>query len=559
MKVADRSGGFFPQALHSWHGLLCILAASFLYFLVDITRLVDASDEGIPVYGAERILNGDVPYRDFWTLYAPGQFYVLAGLFKMFGSSVLVERLYDTAARTLVSAAVFLTALRLASPGWGAVFWLVATLWLKYFGYPAYPNFPAIFFSLASLYVLLGFFHEDRPKTRLFLAGALAGLAGLFRQDSGFYLFFSEQLVVFPFAFFHLIPKNDGAGGLKRLAKLGPYVLAHLLGAALPILSVGIYFLSLVPANELVQDLIVFPLTVFPAVREIPFPGPLPDGSPLAGGEESFFVYLARLSERWSFYFSLLVFGAVFAFFAFGKHRPPGKGTAGRPAPIWSWQTGLFFVFGLFSFNNVRVRSDLPHLLPLFVSACLLSAALGPKLIAQVRIRKGFIWGALLLAGGLLLVYPVYRWRLPEVEEKFHPLFWGHDLERARHLGVNPNQVQAIHYIQSVTFPWEKIFVGNNRHDLIYNNDIMFYFLSGRHSATKYHELFPGLATSRAVQARIAEDLQRNNVRYIVRLSRFRNPGVTTEPVPVRLLDDFLAQNYRPVKTFGDWSVWESK
>ncbi len=549
----------FYRHFSSWYGLLFVFVVSFLYYLTAISAIVGPYDEGIPVYGAERILNGDVPYRDFWTIYAPGQFYAVAGWFKLLGSSVLAERLYDTLIRALVSTSVFLIALRLAPIGWGLVAWLVVAVWLKYLGYYAYPNFPALLFALASLYLLLGFFHTNRPKMRLFFAGALAGLAGLFRQDTGFYLLLSELLVVFPFAFFHLIPQNGGERRPKRFAQLVPFALAYFFGVALPVLPAGIYFLSVVPAKELVYDLIVFPLKIFPAVRDIPFPSPLPDISALTRGEVTFFAYLVRLSERWIFYFSLLALGAVFAFFAFGKHRPPRSGKESRPAPIWSWQVGLFLVFGLLSLNNARVRSDLAHILPSFVSAALLSAALGLKLFTAAKVQKGFFLGASVLTAGLLLVYPFYLWQLPEMEEKYRPLMLTHNLERARGVGVNPDKAAAINYLWRVCFPWERIFVGNNRHDLIYVNDIMFYFLSGLPSATKYHELFPGSATSLAVQSEVVEELKRNNVRHIVLVSGFRGPGVTNEPVPVRFLDEFIARNYQQVKKFGDWSVWERK
>jgi hypothetical protein len=141
------------------------------------------------------------------------------------------------------------------------------------------------------------------------------------------------------------------------------------------------------------------------------------------------------------------------------------------------------------------------------------------------------------------------------MDERFRPLLYLHNLERARGVGVNPYQADAIHYIQRVTFPWEPIFVGNNRHDLTYNNDIMFYFLSERASASRYHELSPGSAASRPVQSEIVEDLQRHNVRYLVLLTRFQNPGGTNEPVPVRLLDEFIANNYQAIQKFGDWSI----
>src|SRR5215470_5618526 len=40
---------------------------------------------GYNLYGAERVLNGEVPYRDFHTLYPPATVYLNAALFKIFG------------------------------------------------------------------------------------------------------------------------------------------------------------------------------------------------------------------------------------------------------------------------------------------------------------------------------------------------------------------------------------------------------------------------------------------------------------------------------------------
>ncbi|MCK4236762.1 MAG: hypothetical protein KAX38_06560 [Candidatus Krumholzibacteria bacterium] len=52
--------------------LVCILISlSSLYLLVGFNQDPDIYDEGLGVYGAARVLNGEIPYRDFWTLYAP--------------------------------------------------------------------------------------------------------------------------------------------------------------------------------------------------------------------------------------------------------------------------------------------------------------------------------------------------------------------------------------------------------------------------------------------------------------------------------------------------------
>jgi hypothetical protein len=43
---------------------------------------------GYNLYGAERVLDGEIPYRDFHTLYPPVTVYLNAALFRLFGVSL---------------------------------------------------------------------------------------------------------------------------------------------------------------------------------------------------------------------------------------------------------------------------------------------------------------------------------------------------------------------------------------------------------------------------------------------------------------------------------------
>jgi hypothetical protein len=70
--------------------------AAFTFFsCAALTAPVGRYDEGLALYDAERVATGDVPYRDFFVLYGPGQFYSLAAIFRLFGHSVAVERVYS--------------------------------------------------------------------------------------------------------------------------------------------------------------------------------------------------------------------------------------------------------------------------------------------------------------------------------------------------------------------------------------------------------------------------------------------------------------------------------
>jgi len=70
---------------------LVFLTSSF-YLLAFCRYSALEPDEGIVLQGAERILRGQVPYRDFFSFYTPGSYYLVAGLFRAFGDSFFVAR-----------------------------------------------------------------------------------------------------------------------------------------------------------------------------------------------------------------------------------------------------------------------------------------------------------------------------------------------------------------------------------------------------------------------------------------------------------------------------------
>src|SRR5581483_2110597 len=187
--------------------LLCQLA----YLGSGIGQVVNAYDEGFAVYGAARIVAGDLPYRDFWTIYAPGQFYVLATLYRVFGETLLIERLWDTVVRFALALLVYLVTARLTSPRIAVVPGLIATIWLGAADYYGYAVFPALACSLLNVLALLRYV-ATRGGHWLAAGGAAVGVATLFRHDLGAYAFLSGSLVLAAYALL------GGAGPPRTLA-----------------------------------------------------------------------------------------------------------------------------------------------------------------------------------------------------------------------------------------------------------------------------------------------------------------------------------------------------
>jgi len=86
----------------------------------------------------------------------------------------------------------------------------------------------------------------------------------------------------------------------------------------------------------------------------------------------------------------------------------------------------------------------------------------------------------------------------------------------------------------------------------------MFYFLSERDSATKYHELHTGLATTHRIQQEVIHDLEREKVNYVVLWNDPENniePNKSKESSGVKDLDDFIQSHYETVTNFGPYTI----
>ena len=99
-------------------GIVALLAAG--YFAIGIRWALGWPlgwiDSGLVVYGAWRVTNGALPYRDFDHVYGPSLFYVNAALFRMFGTDLSVTVTSILVLKAILAALVFSLARRVATP-----------------------------------------------------------------------------------------------------------------------------------------------------------------------------------------------------------------------------------------------------------------------------------------------------------------------------------------------------------------------------------------------------------------------------------------------------------
>src|ERR1700693_4419667 len=111
-------------------GLVLVFLLSFCILFLGMSRHPYIYDEGLVLTAAMRVAAGQIPHRDFYANYGPAQFYILAGLFKLFGNSLLVERLFDLLIKALLVTSVYAIVASVCRRWIAACTALVIILWL---------------------------------------------------------------------------------------------------------------------------------------------------------------------------------------------------------------------------------------------------------------------------------------------------------------------------------------------------------------------------------------------------------------------------------------------
>jgi hypothetical protein len=519
---------------------ILLAIAAIAYIQPGMFAYLNIYDEGIIVYGAERVMQGDLPYRDFWTQYSPGQLYVLAGLFSAFGVNIMVERWWDVLIRALLALSMLAVSAKLTSWKLALPVWLLGVLWAQAYGFFGYPIFAGLMFAFASLYAMLRGFTDKRW---LFAAGVLLGLCFAFRHDMAVYLGAAQVLGFVPAVFLRKTDERDSL--IKRAIATVKIALPWVAGAAIIMLPIIAYFVINTPVSELVNQLFLFPLIEFPKVRDLPYPR------------------LNWRSNALPFYAPFLIYALalVVALMIFVRDWKDDA------SYFRAWGIVMVALFGLFGFNQARVRSDTIHTVHFFLVSLTLLPVLFHGWGQKVNVAAQAIAAVAVIAGFVALIYPVDRYveMLKDRENNkaaLTPEAQANTLPRARGALVNPEQNFVVRELQRLTKPGETVYVGLERHDKVFANDVMLYFLLDRDSPTRYQELHPGLVNTEAVQREMISDLEKNRPRFVVKTDMFRwaaEPNDTAKSTGVELLDRYITKNYRYANTIGSYTLYQRR
>lgn len=504
-----------------------LLAAGLAVCSLTALRGIQPNDEGLMLQAAARIASGEVPYRDFWWYYPPGQPYLLAGLWDLAGPSLLEWRVVRVAANSVVALLAWMLAGRRSGPAVALMAWAAALLAMAY---PSGPHpFPlALAFALGALLLF-----ERHPGW----AGILVGLCAAWRIEFAAYLGLGILVAL------AVAPDS----GMRRRA------IPRLLGASL-LAALLLYLPVVAQAGVGVSwDLLVrYPLTEFSDYQTLPFPiayeGPLNTSS--IGG------FLSDSAENLLAWWLPLV--AVLGF------AGSVAALAGSFRRSTDWTVLAAAIFGLGMAHYLFVRADIFHTAPLVVIDAVLAAwaisawrEADPAGPAR-RIVVGA--GALLAAGSLAyaIVEGIDRqWlllRAPVVKVEAPPA----DGVRAEPGLARPLSA-AVARARRLSRPGEPIYVMGRRADITTAGAPLFYVLAGRPNPTRYDIAAPGVVTSAPVQREIIADLRARRPPVIVRWDSPRTaapePNRSGRSSGIRILDDYVAAEYRRAARYGQWVI----
>ncbi len=163
---------------------LLVFIVSLLYLFMFRRYTVMDLDEGIVLQGAERILRGEVPYRDFFMFYTSGSVYMVALLFKLFGDSMNVARTSIAIAGAGCTVLTYLLARRVCSR---SIALLAAALTMingVAYRFLVLHNWYATFFACLTIYAAVRFW-ESKKVGWVFAVGSLAAVTTLIEQSKG--------------------------------------------------------------------------------------------------------------------------------------------------------------------------------------------------------------------------------------------------------------------------------------------------------------------------------------------------------------------------------------
>lgn len=511
------------------HSRLILEAAGWSVWLLGLWLLwrdfyapLGVYDEGIILTDAWLLLQGQFPYRDFYSNYPPGSFMLTAALFKVFGASVATERGLGFLARALAG----LWAGRLSGLLAGRPFFAPAagfvTFWLSSIGSVPFAYVLALHTLLLALLLV---HHAWKKGTRgaWVAAGVVLGLVSWLRSDL-FGLFMAPVLL------------GAAAWAVKARAwkvevrpKWLPWAPWFALGLAVVIVPFwGTLFA--VAGGQVLHDLAIDQSRYVLPARGLP----MPTLSGLKGMEGMAFQvprFVAFFEGAVVLTLLAPVLAALLAIFS-GKQGQPGRVGA-----------LVLTALSLAVVPQMLGRTDLHHAVYTVTPALVLLGAWIARGDPKPFWNLG--WAA------FFAFVAFYNWsqtskQSPSMSRE-QP---GFERASGREVFFMNARQDVQRFVKENSRPGDPIYVGLLNHGFVFISEIDQYFLYERTGGTRYMQFDPNVVNRLDVQQRMVEELKARNVRVVVLSGMFAHSSEPNESrnEGAHFLDEYLRANYHVVK-----------
>ena len=468
-------------AISYW--VLFLFSLSYLFLFLRVLWRV--GDEGLVVYGAQRVAEGALPYRDFMEVFGPASFYWQALFFSLLGTKWIVARgvLLFTGATSAVLL-YWITRRLYRGP-----FEMMPALFYLLLGIPLWPasnhHWDSNLFALLAAGSFL-LWQEKGRVIYLVMSGVIAGITSCFIQQKGFLLLASFFLTII------LIDKHqtDGEKGISK--RTGPLIAGYVgVGGA-----VFLYFSMNGGLQDFVYSTFLWPLANYHQVNIVSY----------GYGLREFFLpsWLAILQQFLPERVSQGLCGLFLVPFALLLSLPILIAVqVVLSSRVPSNQTGIFhspmitcWCSGFALWISEIQRMDIFHVI--YGAPLLLVAFIGIWNLSYEKM-KWFRTSVLFFIAFCLLSFGTFN--------GFIASSANHKIETRRGTIYRFGDDSALRYLEEHTRPGEQIF--------IYPYYPMYYFLANINNPTRYNNLIYGYHTDDQFHE-VISDLERKKVKLVL-------------------------------------------
>jgi hypothetical protein len=511
---------------------ISILLVSFFYLCLFRRATWIDLDEGIILQGAQRILDGQVLYRDFFSFFTPGSYYLLPLVFRVFGDSYVVAHTLLAVVGATFSPVTYLLSRRVCGRQASLLVTGLMTITALPLRFVVLHNWDSTLWACLTLYCAVRLLETCSPSWA-FAAASFASLTVLFEQSKGAGLLLGLLLGFLIIALYGQQPNVFNRRHLTAIA----------LGLAWPLLITFAYFGSQHAFGEMMKSWF-WPVQHYSTANRVPYGyGNLPEETQYqlfhtGSWAMRLVVRLVFAPRFWIPYLPL--FGvALFLRLSLQKWRDI------QVTAHWKYYVLVSGVISGLLPTVIAVRADYIHfffLQPIFF--LLIAWFLDGKEIRSSFVRRQaaavgfFLCISLLAMGAQGFIFQALS------REKV--------LTR-RGLVAMGTKDMVIDYIQAHVPPGETI--------LFYPYMATYYYLTKTYSPTRFEFSQPGMHTYEQMQVMLAE-FSAHPTRFVVYEPAFPDhihdswPNTPAEALARDPLESYIAHNYHPCARLTTPTNW---